>query len=109
MYFLVGRQMNNTFDYYQNTEILKAISFQIKYIRGQADREDCRQEIFAELYDFMPLDDDEAIKIVNKVGCKYRRHAKKNYAGTGEYYDYNDWESLGDGNYMRKAHYGSAD
>jgi hypothetical protein len=101
--------MTNTFDYYQNPKILKAIHFQLKYLKGAADREDCRQEIFSELYDFMPLDDDEAVRIVNRVGCKYRGRAKANYQKTVEYRDYNDWANLGDGCYERKAHRSPAD
>jgi hypothetical protein len=99
--------MNNTFDYYQNEKILSVIAYEVNRIRGSYDKEDCRQEIFAELYDFMPLDDEEAVKIVMKVGRKYRRNAKKNYAMTTAFDD--DWIPLGDGNYQRKSHLGSAD
>jgi hypothetical protein len=108
MSFLVGGQMTNTFDYYKNQSILVAIEQETSRIKGSFDKQECQQEIFAELYDFMPLDDEEAIKIVNKVGRKYRRDAKKNYAGTAEYRDYNDWFPIS-GGYQRKAHMSPAD
>jgi hypothetical protein len=101
--------MPNTFDYYRNKNILRAIAHQTNRIRGEMDKEECRQEIFAELYDFMPLDENEALTIVNRVGVKFRRRMGDNYRQTAPYRDWSDWEPLGDGNYMKKAHYGSAD
>jgi hypothetical protein len=103
----VGDILVNTFDYYKNETILKAISFELNRIKGGYDKEDCKQEIFAELYDFMPLDESTAVKIVSRVGRRYRRNAKTNYVSTCPNDD--DYYNLGDGNYMRKAHYGSAD
>jgi hypothetical protein len=48
-------------------------------IKNREDREDCNQEIFAELYDFMPLDVDEAKKIIKRVSMKFERSAKNRY------------------------------
>jgi hypothetical protein len=63
----------NAFDYYDNPEILSAIKLHESRIKCREDREDCRQEIYAELYDFMPLDISEAVKIIDRVGIKFRR------------------------------------
>jgi hypothetical protein len=102
--------MPNTFDYYRNKTILRAIAHQTNRIRGEMDKEECRQEIFAELYDFMPLDEDEALAIVNRVGVRYRRRLGDDFRNApAQLRDWTEWESLGDGNYMKKAHYGSAD
>ena len=99
----------SNFDYYQNPAIKSAIKNRLRYVRGDFDKEDCRQEIFAELYDYMPLDETEALKIVERVGRKFVRNIKKDYMFTSEYRDYQDWESLGDGNYKRRAHFSPAD
>lgn len=64
-------------DYYENPRIRSAISIHESHIHNREDREDCRQEIFAELYDFMPLDEDEAIRLVDKVAMRFRRGAIK--------------------------------
>jgi hypothetical protein len=101
--------MNNIFDYYKNPIILSEIHKELNRIKNGDDREDCKQEIYAELYDFMPMDDEDAIRIVRRIGRRFRREAGHHYATTAEYRDWNDWENLGNGNYMRKAHYGSAD
>ena len=69
----------NALDYYNNPEIISAIRLHETKIKNREDREDCRQEIFTELYDFMPLDTDEAIKIVDRVGIKFRRNVKNVY------------------------------
>jgi hypothetical protein len=63
----------NTFDYYQNPEILSAIKTNVRHIKNSHDREDCSQEIFAELYSMMPLDTEDAISVVNKVAAKFKR------------------------------------
>ena len=99
----------NNFDYYKNPIILDAINDELRHIKGSQDREDCNQEIFAELYDFMPLDDDEAKKIVKRVGHKFYYKIKQDYQKTAPYVDWKDWDDLGDGNYQRKSHIGSAD
>lgn len=102
----------NIFDYYNNPEILSAIKSETSRIKGLESKEDCEQEIFAELYDFMPMDTDEAVSIVYRVGRKFRRNIKNDYATTTDYkdyHDYNDWMKLGDGNYMKRSHIGSAD
>ena len=67
----------NALDYYNNPEIISAIERQTRSIANEQDIEDCRQEIFAELYDFMPLDDEESIKLIERVGRKFRRTVQK--------------------------------
>ena len=63
----------NAFDYYQNPKILAAMRIHTVRIKNHQDLEDFRQEVYAELYDFMPIDTDDAIKIVDRVGIKFRR------------------------------------
>ncbi len=63
----------NAFDYYANPEISKRISFVTGKIPTSSDREDCAQEIYAEMYDFMLLDTDEAIRIVERIAKRYKR------------------------------------
>jgi hypothetical protein len=98
--------MNNTFDYYKNPIILTAIKYETDRIRGQFDKEECKQEIFAELYDFMPLDDEEALKLVYRVGRRYRRSIKEHYCSTGPHND--DWFPVANG-WQRKCHTSPAD
>ena len=69
----------NAFDYYQNPKIKHLIDQLTKRIHSLEDREDCQQEIFAELYDFMPLDDDEAMKIIERVAKKFKRNRHEIY------------------------------
>jgi hypothetical protein len=64
----------NAFDYYQNPKITNSINGLTKRIISLQDREDCQQEIWAELYDFMPLDDEGAIKIIERVAKKFKRN-----------------------------------
>jgi hypothetical protein len=63
----------NTLDYYNNPKIVSQIKKQILSIKNAQDKEDCRQEIFAELYDFMPLDEEETVNLIERVGRKFRR------------------------------------
>jgi len=98
----------NNFDYYTNPDILSAINTHMRHIKNVDDREDCRQEIFANLYDFMPLDQDEAIRLVDKIAMRFRRSYIDEHIGECEIKPY-DSVDLGDGNYQRKAHTGSAD
>jgi hypothetical protein len=101
--------MTNKLDYYKNPDILKAISFQTKRIRHAIDAEDCQQEIFAELYDYMPLETEEAIRIVNRVGAKFRRNTNEfNKSAEGEYDD-SIRISFGDGNYQVRSHMSPGD
>lgn len=102
-----GMLMNN-FDYYTNPDILSAINTHMRHIKNADDREDCRQEIFANLYDFMPLDTDDAIRLVDKIAMRFRRSYIDPHKGEYEVKEY-DRISLGDGNYQRKSHIGSAD
>ena len=64
----------NILDYYENPVILAAINTNIRHICNRFDREDCKQEIFAELYDFMPLNESDAVRLVNKVARKFKYH-----------------------------------
>lgn len=66
----------NALDYYLNPDIIKAINGHLAHIHNSEDREDCRQDIFAELYDFCPLDTAEAVTIVNRIGMRFRRGVK---------------------------------
>jgi hypothetical protein len=72
------------FDYYKNPRILSAIEKNVCRIKNYHDREDCRQEIFTELYSFMPFDENESIRLVNKVARKFQRaDIKSNTFETG--------------------------
>lgn len=88
----------NAFDYYGNEEIQRAIGYEIAHIRNAQDKEDCRQEVFAELYDFMPIDTEEAIRIVRKIGARFRRDVvRKSKREVGELAERND---IDNGNYQ---------
>jgi predicted ATP-dependent protease len=69
--------MANTFDYYQNAKILNEINRNIRFIKNQHDKEDCRQEVFAELYNEMPISESEAIKLVSRIARKFKRDNAK--------------------------------
>jgi hypothetical protein len=73
--------MLNAFDYYQNETITSRISLLTSKIQSREDKEDCQQEIWAELYDFMPITTDEALTIIERVAKKYKRtrHAIYNH------------------------------
>jgi hypothetical protein len=66
----------NALDYYNNPQITAQIEKQVRSIKNRQDVEDCRQEIFAELYDYMPLDSVSAIRLIERVGRKFRRNAQ---------------------------------
>jgi hypothetical protein len=66
----------NALDYYNNPKILKAINVNLRHIKNGFDREDCQQEIFAELYDFMPLDEEEAIRLVDRVAYRFKYNVR---------------------------------
>ena len=63
----------NALDYYNNPEIISYINRELSYIKNREDREDCQQEIWASLYDFMPLDIDESKRLIKKVCEKFKR------------------------------------
>lgn len=63
----------NSFDYYKNPTLVKAIDNHSIRIKNSCDKADFRQEVFAELYDFMPIDDEEALRLINKVSLRFRR------------------------------------
>mgnify|MGYP006991940830 CR=1 FL=1 len=67
----------NGFDYYNNINIVSAIDKHCKYIHNHLDREDFRQEVFAELYDFMPGSESDSIKLVNKIASRFRKETNK--------------------------------
>lgn len=67
----------NALDYFQNKDILDYMSSAMRHIRNSEDREDCRQEMFAELYDFMPLDLEESKRIIKRVAMRFERDAKR--------------------------------
>ena len=62
-----------TFDYYNNPDIVRYIASEIAYIQNREDREDCQQEIWAELYDFMPLDVHDSKRLIKRVCEKFKR------------------------------------
>ena len=70
----------NLFDYYHNPKITARINALTYRIASNEDREDCRQEIWAELYDFMPMTDDDAIRLIEKVAKRYKRNRSMIYA-----------------------------
>ena len=67
----------NAFDYYQNKNILAAINTNVRHIRNKFDREDCQQEIWSELYSFMPIGESEAIDIVNRIARRFKYYDNK--------------------------------
>lgn len=101
----------SVFDYYENEQIISAISFQLRRIRNPRDKEDCKQEIFAELYDFTPIDESDALRIVSRIGRKFRRRLTRDseVCGASDNDRIDDRIMLNDGNYQSKAHYSSAD
>jgi len=68
--------MSNAFEYLTNPEIIRHINKLTSHINNQQDLEDCRQEVWAELYDIMPLDDDEAKALITRVVKKFEWRAK---------------------------------
>ena len=101
----------SAFDYYQNPIIVAKIQSHLRRIKNRRDTEDCQQEIFAELYDFAPISESEALRIVERVGRKFRRRLIKDSEKAGSFINerIDDRHELGDGNYQRGSHYGSAD
>ena len=73
----------NALDYFQNKDILDYMSSAMRHIRNSEDREDCRQEMFAELYDFMPLDLEESKRVINRVVTRFRRGVERYSNETG--------------------------
>ena len=67
----------NQLDYLQNDEILKVINFNLRFIKRPEDREDFRQEIWAELYDFMPQTTDDAIQLIDRAASKFKYKISK--------------------------------
>ncbi len=49
----------------------------MRHIKNICDREDCQQEIFVELYTFMPLSEDDAIRLVNQVSRRFKYREKQ--------------------------------
>jgi hypothetical protein len=68
----------NNFDYYKNPILINAIEKHSSYIHAHCDKEDFRQEVYAELYDFMPIDDEESIRLINKIAFRFRKAIKNN-------------------------------
>jgi hypothetical protein len=60
-------------DYYNNDEIRTYTNQELKYIKNREDREDCQQEIWAEIYDFMPLDVPDTKRLIKRVCEKFKR------------------------------------
>jgi hypothetical protein len=69
----------NALDYYSNPEITKYIELEVSYIQSREDREDCQQEIWAELYDFMPLDIADSKKLIKRVAEKFKNGRSRIY------------------------------
>lgn len=65
------------FDYIGNKAIENAITLHLRYIHNSEDREDFRQEIYAELYDVFPEIEEEAVRLVNRIAMKFRRGNEK--------------------------------
>lgn len=63
----------NALDYYENPEIVSYLSRELRYISNREDREDCQQEVWVELYNFMPLDTVEAKRLIKRVCEKFKR------------------------------------
>jgi hypothetical protein len=69
----------NALDYYSNPEIVKYIESEVSYIKSYEDREDCQQEIWAELYDFMPLNVLESKRLIKRVAEKFKNTRSRIY------------------------------
>ena len=67
----------NALDYYNNPTITSCMNRELSYIGNKEDRDDCRQEIYAEIYDIMPLDEKEALRLVKRVSEKFKRRVSK--------------------------------
>jgi hypothetical protein len=67
----------NALDYYNNPILTAYIKSELRHITNNEDREDCQQEIFAELYDFMPLDENDAKRLIKRVCVKFERGIRK--------------------------------
>jgi hypothetical protein len=65
--------MMNALDYYNNPVITSSMKRELSYIKNREDREDCSQEIYAEIYTLMPMDNEEAIRLVKRVSEKFKR------------------------------------
>jgi hypothetical protein len=66
----------DTLDYYNNPEIVSFMKRESAYIKNTEDREDCEQEVFAELYDFMPLNVIGAKRIIKNVCERFKRSCR---------------------------------
>jgi hypothetical protein len=95
-------------NYYENNVIRRAINLHMKHIKNTQDKQDCEQEVWANLYAFMPLDEEEAIKIVDSSAMRFRRNYIDKNKSEYEFIE-NDSYNLGDGCYQRKAHMSPAD
>lgn len=64
-------------DYYNNPEIVSFMKQETAYIKNHEDRQDCEQEIFANLYDFMPLDVRDATKLIKRTCERFKRGCQR--------------------------------
>jgi len=61
----------SVYDYISDEAIKLRIWRRIKAIHDRADRESFRDEVYLELYDFMPFDRREINEIIDRVFRKY--------------------------------------
>lgn len=61
------------FDYLNNAAIMAAIRENARHVRNTEDREDMIQECWLALYDEMPLDEDDAVRAVNRAAKRFLR------------------------------------
>ena len=91
--------------------VQNTISECIKRIRGGENIEDARQEAYLAIADEQPLTVEDAVIVARKAIERFRYHIRRYEAHEKAYADLDriDLEPLGDGNYMKIAHFGSAD
>ena len=66
----------NALDYYTNPEIVTFMKRETAYVCNPQDHAECEQEIFAELYDFMPLDVLGSKRIIKRVCERFKRNVQ---------------------------------
>lgn len=59
------------YDYVSDEAIKLRVSHRVKKIHGRENREEFKDAVYLELYDFMPFDRDEINQIIERVFRKY--------------------------------------
>jgi len=75
----------DTFNYYSNPLIISRITQLTKGITVNEDKEDCKQQIWTDLYGLMPLSDKESLKIIERIAKRFKRNRHEIYENEIEY------------------------